>query len=49
MMKGNTGVADINNIDLIFMPFAEFIQEMSHASFKKKKIHHHPSLLPQMI
>lgn len=36
MMKGNTGVADINNIDLIFMPFAEFIQEMSHASFKKK-------------
>lgn len=29
MMKGNTGVTDMKNIEFIFMPSAEFIQEMS--------------------
>lgn len=37
-MKGNTGVTDIVNVDFIFMPSAELIQEMSQVSLKVKKI-----------
>lgn len=37
IMKGHTGVTDIGNVDFIFMPSAELIQEMSQASLKIKK------------
>lgn len=37
IMKGHTGVTDIGNVDFIFMPSAELIQEMSQVSLKTKK------------
>lgn len=37
IMKGHTGVTDIGNVDFIFMPSAELIQEMSQVSLEIKK------------